>query len=157
MQVSNQITAFGMLECSQGYLLLSCGYDTTVFQSEDWWASNIPYKATACACSTSKPNGVKCYAQCSNRVKGFQITSSPGVQRGLMNAICPMGTFVLGCHMLPFYTLEESFDIGLKFYPSDDGRKPSVSVRMNMEPSASLRVHPTSTITRLSKSMVSEQ
>ena len=82
---------------------------------------SIPLNTTTtCACSNA--GGGWCITWCANVVSDFEIVSSPGVQSGIFQVMCPAGTYVVGCHIWIFTDSNWNFDINSEFYPSADGR-----------------------------------
>ena len=115
------ITGYGDNGCRSGFQLLSCGF-LPIASAHSRRSFSIPTSSTTCSSYADEARKQNFVVQCSNLVRGFQIVSSPGVQTGLITTICPLGTYVVGCHMVIYQDSAQRADFGAKYYPTNDGR-----------------------------------
>ena len=97
--------------------LVSCNYASSSKNSFEAYRGFKPISSTSCECYDYF--GMTCAARCVNYpVPGFEISIANGT--GVVQATCPAGKKVLGCHIYPVYIIYK-YDGWRKWYPSDDG------------------------------------
>ena len=111
------IQGYEYVLCHNGSSLLSCGIDNSQTNRSEQYRAAVPSNATTCRCFDWF--GAACVAWCYNGlVSGFQISSvySPGLSK----AICPLGKYVIGCHVEPGNWHGNPYDKYRQYYPSSN-------------------------------------
>ena len=105
------------VSCPSGMNLTACNYASIYGNSYEAYQGFKPVSSNTCECYNFF--GMTCAARCVNyTVPEFEIIISYGT--GVVQASCPTGKAVLGCHINPIQIVDK-FDAWRKWYPSDNG------------------------------------